>query len=143
MKAYFVPFKLGNCLAFGDSEGHRLKGPILYVPQQGAIFYESSLMGDSDGMGIATVGVDSFESTDIFLQQLGRQIKGETLETPYDAEKFNLSRGVLEVDIPEAEFHNIATEAKIAYNALDKFRDQSFRLISGLEEKLRHKKLVL
>jgi len=142
MKAYLVPLKLGNCAAFGDSEGYRLKGPILYVPEQGAIFYESSVMGNADGMGIVPVGVDFFESKDMFLEQLGRQIRGEKLESPYNTEKFDLSQGVLDVDIPEAEFQNIATEAKTAYEALERFRTQSFSLISGLEQKLGHKKLV-
>ena len=142
MKAYLIPLKLGNCAAFGGSEGYRLKGPILYVPEQGAIFYESSVMGDADGMGIVPVGLDFFESRGIFLEQLGRQIKGEKLEAPYDTKKFDLSQGVLDVDIPEVEFQNIATEAKLAYSALERFRNKSFNLISGLEEKLGYKKLV-
>jgi len=143
MQAYLVPLKLGNCATFGDSEGYTLKGPIVYVPKQGAIFYESSIVGDADVMGIVPIGVDFFESNDILLEQLGRQIRGEKLGVPYDDEKFDLSRGVLDVDIPEAEFQNIATEAKTAYDALGRFRNQSFNLITGLEEKLGHKKFVL
>ena len=129
-------------LGFG-ANGDKLKGPILYVPKQGAIFYESSLIGDIDGCAIVPIGVDYFESTGIFLEQLGRQVRGEKLESPYNTEEFDLSRDVIDVDISEAEFQNIASEARTAYDALEKFRNQSFNLISRLEEKLGSDKFIL
>lgn len=134
MKAYLVPLHLGACAFFGDSEGYQLKGPILYVPGQGAIFYESSVTGDADKSGPVLVGVDFFESRPVFLEELERQIKGE-LKFPCTAKKFDLSLGVLEVDILDSDFKDIATEANTAYTALDRFREKSFSLISRLQEK--------
>ncbi len=140
MKAYIVPWRLGNRLAIGG-EGYRLKGPILFVLEQGAIFYESSLAGDGDGCGFVTVATDRFERDQEFLRGLWRQIKGEKLEEPYNTKRFDLSQGVLEVDIPEAEFRSVAAEAEIAYPALRRFRDYAFTLISGIESRIGHRPL--
>ena len=141
MKAQLLPWKRGSCVAWG-MDGYKLQGPVLYVPREGAILYKSSIMGDADGMGIVPVSVDLFEYRDFALEILERQIRGEKLEAPHDTEKYDLSQGVQEVDIPEAEFRSIATDARTAYEKLDSFRNQAFSVISNLERKLGHEKLV-
>lgn len=132
MQAYLVPFRFGRA-AFGDKEGYRLKGPILYAPERGAIFYDSGAMGDSDGFCIVTIGVDFFENEGIFLKQLGRQIRGEKLGPPYEGKEFDLSGGVSEVDIPESEFQKISDGAKTVRDSLERFKEMSLNLISRLE----------
>ena len=141
IKAFYVPFQGGKSLAFGDpKEGCRLKGPILYVPKKGAVFYQSSVQGDADGMGIVTVDADSFEGgvgREMYLEQLGKQIMGDpSVSEEYKGEKFDLSQGVREVEISEEDFKDIAMDAKTAYTHLNRFRRDAFKLIFKLERNL-------
>lgn len=131
MKGYLVPLKPGKKVGFGR-EGYNLEGPILYLPEKGAILYRSSLRGDANGSALVPIAVKDFFEKGIFLTQLGKQVRGERLEPPYNTEEFNLSEGVLEVDLTEAEFQDIATLANIAEIALNRYREKAIRLIGNV-----------
>ncbi len=143
MKAYYLPFQGGKCAAFSGSEGYRLKGPILFVPEKGAIFYETSFTGDAECGGLVTNGVDFFEGRGLLLEQIAMQMQGKIhphVADIYHGEKFDLSQGVKEVEIPEQVFEEIAKQSNIAYIALEKFKSEAFKLVFGLERKLHRDK---
>ena len=112
----------------------RMKGPIVYVQDRGAIFYETSLMGDADACGLVVIGTDYFESRKLLLNQLEKGVKGRDLDGEYVGIVFDLSEGVQEVDISEKEFMRTERTAKIAYQNLDFFRNSSMKIMFNLEK---------
>ena len=134
MKAYLVPFRFQRRLALGGEEGLGIEGPILYVPDRGAILYKTGITGDAERMGFVTNGVDYFSDDTAFLSQLERQVKGEKIRGIWRGSKFDLSEGLFEADIPDEEFNNVAKIAKEAYEALRRFRLDSMKLITDLQK---------
>jgi hypothetical protein len=134
MRAYIVPFRFQRRLALGNEEGLDIKGPILYVPERGAILYKTGITGDAERMGFVTNDVDYFSDDLALLSQLERQVKGERPQHGnWESPKFDLSEGLLEVDVSDGEFNDIAKMAKEAYEVLRRFRLDSMKLITELQ----------
>ena len=142
MKAYLIPFRFDRRIAVGSPDGWKIEGPILYAPNKGAIFYTAGIHGDAEGMGFVTNGVDYFDHSEIILSQLERQIRGEEPQFGlWKGSKFDLSEGVVEVEISDLEIDAIATKAKEAYDALGMFRNQSMKLAFDLEGRVGREKI--
>jgi len=136
MKGYLIPYNPKKKLGLGDN-GHDMEGPILYVPNRGAICYEIGVTGDAEGMGPVICGVGSFEKEEIFLGQIQKAISGEELGGgSYKGECFDLRKGLQEVEISEKEFGVLANTATKAYEALSHFKEGAMKLCMDLEERL-------
>ena len=128
MKGFLIEYVPGKCMAFGkDGEGHEIRGPILYVPEEGAIFYTSNLQGDADCSSVVTCLTHSFQTSEVILRQLAKQVSGKEIER-YEGEKFDLSHRV-EVDVEGEEFRDIMEKARVAYLALRNCKERAMILI--------------
>jgi len=128
LKAYLIPF-CRKKIAIGK-EGRKIIGPILYVPQKGAIFYESSVMGDVDASAIVPISVDHITYDNIFLSKIQGGIDGEHAGT---RSEFDLSTVVKDIEISEEEFNRIIKEIGEAFGKLKELRHDAMKMIWDLE----------
>ncbi len=136
-KGYLIPFRFRK-IEIGGPDGYNSKGPVLYVPNKGAILYTSSIAGDDEHSGIVTIGVAGFEDG-ILLSQIREGLEGKHART---GDAYDLSQEVREVDVPEEVFRGIANKARTSYRALDSFKRDAMRLILDLEHRIAQKNPV-
>ena len=143
MKAYLIPFRFDRRIAVGSPDGWKIEGPILYAPNKGIILYKSAVQGYTNDRRFITADVVSFEDSPLILDQLERQIRGQTLLLldGYYGLEFDLSEGVIEVEVSDLEIDTIAAKSNESHDVLRKFAALSLKLVGDLEERVGREKI--